>query len=276
MRALPPAPVFLASGLDPAAVVAAAVVGNGIERIPSARGPILILPSAPGALDAALTLARLIREKHPAAGVHVLPAPTGIAAARPFRRGDWVAVDVSARGGRYDRVVIPRDLAEAGSLCVVSPVPVPRDRSLLAIGALAQRAHPRHAVPARLDRGRLGVAADIALVFAPKLVLVAGEVAGRPVAVATSDLIAAELVGLALGREGDDGDEAGPWEDPLVQRATELNLGVRLPAQIDLRPVWVGPGWGLGEAALRALVDRIRLRLGIPSGEDHPVAPSLP
>jgi hypothetical protein len=58
----------------------------------------------------------------------------------------------------------------------------------------------------------------------------------------TGDPIAADLLGLSLSRDPNAGDEEliGPWEDAIVQRATELEVGVRLPSDISLELVWIG------------------------------------
>jgi len=53
----------------------------------------------------------------------------------------------------------------------------------------------------------------------------------------TTDIIAAELWSLALAERFHDAalEAQAPWEDPTVQRATELELGVRIPADMRLR-----------------------------------------
>ncbi|MDQ3045097.1 MAG: hypothetical protein M3R06_08110, partial [Chloroflexota bacterium] len=81
--------------------------------------------------------------------------------------------------------------------------------------------------------------------------------------VVTKDLIAAELLGLALRRETADPDANSPgvWEDPLVQRATELHLGVALPSMIKLTSGWAHPEAPPKE--FEALVTRLRPRLGL-------------
>jgi hypothetical protein len=55
-------------------------------------------------------------------------------------------------------------------------------------------------------------------------------------------MIAAELIGLAIGQAQADPDleAVGPWEHPLVQRGGDLGLGARLPSQIELRVEWLG------------------------------------
>lgn len=95
------------------------------------------------------------------------------------------------------------------------------------------------------------------------LVLV-GELLGYVVTVATPDLIAAELVGLALRYPTAEPEpRPRPWEDPVVQRATELDLGVRLPSQIELSFVTVGAATSSSSEVVGSLDARIREMLGI-------------
>jgi hypothetical protein len=57
-----------------------------------------------------------------------------------------------------------------------------------------------------------------------------------PIWIETRDPIAAELAALALSEKMLPADRArqSPWEDDLVQRATELELGARYPGDIRL------------------------------------------
>ena len=235
--------------------------------MPAAGGRVVVLCASAGARVVAGRLAGLIRARGAGGQVDVLVPPSGLAAIVRSRREPWVAVDVSGRGGRFDRVRVARSVATADAVCVVSVLGDRGERwRSIAIGALVPFAHPREGLAVRVERSEGGLAADVALAFAPRLVVVAAAVQGHAVVVSTDDLIAAELVGLALRREQANDEEAiGPWEDRLVQRATELNLGVRLPTEIDLVSVWAGPANTPGEATTTALADRIRLRLGIPA-----------
>jgi hypothetical protein len=76
----------------------------------------------------------------------------------------------------------------------------------------------------------------------------------------TGDAIAGELVCLALSEDLLPAGRAvaAPWEDDLVQRATELDLGVRYPGEIRIDVS--------NERALRHLepvIAALHLRLGI-------------
>lgn len=127
------------------------------------------------------------------------------------------------------------------------------DRAPLAIGLWQYYVHPRLAIPARLSGDRAPLLADLATPFRPSLLVLIGNLQGYVVTVATADLVAAELVGLALRFATTESElRPRPWEDRVVQRATELDLGVRLPRQIDLAVVTAG-GVQRGEAVERVI-----------------------
>lgn len=84
----------------------------------------------------------------------------------------------------------------------------------------------------------------------------------------TSDPIAGELVALALSETSLRADRRypSPWEDPLLQRATDLDLGARYSGDIRLDRVA-----SLPDADLREVLLTLHLRIGIdiPTISDH-------
>jgi hypothetical protein len=144
-------------------------------------------------------------------------------------------VHVGSRAERISIVRLPDSIVRANAIVGVNDVRRETGaRPTLAIGIWSRFAGPRERLGARLGTLEQGLAAEIALAFQPAVILLADTWRGLTVVVATSDQVAAELVGLAV--RGTDGDEQiGPWQDPLVQRATELNLGVLLPDRIAIR-----------------------------------------
>lgn len=84
--------------------------------------------------------------------------------------------------------------------------------------------------------------------------------AGHGIWLGTTDMIAAELVALALvtWAEGPPGDRQTPWEDELVQRATEIDLGARVPTEIR---VSVAPECHL--RSIERLLTALHLRTGV-------------
>jgi hypothetical protein len=200
--------------------------------------------------------------------VEFVPPPQGGLFGRGGMGGDRLTVDLRGRGARFESVTLPRAVATADERWLVVAAPGPgvgaESRPIAAIAAYAGR---RQRIVARLARGGAepGILADLAAAAMPAVVVVVGMVPGwaGALAVATPDLIAAELVWLVLAEGIDQEDEpVGPWEDATVQRATELELGVRLPGQIDLRVGCPDQAGGGQAAALGRLGDRLRLQVG--------------
>jgi hypothetical protein len=157
---------------------------------------------------------------------------------------DWTEIDVSARAGHPARFMLPASLTTGDPIVAVNDLTVKRDRfGPIAIGIWSRFAHPRQRSAALVGDPREGTTAEIALAVSPALILLRGSLNERPLLIAASDQIAAELAGRALLdlRDADWNPEPiGPWEDPLVQRATELGLGVRIPSDIRAACVWLG------------------------------------
>jgi hypothetical protein len=196
-----------------------------------------------------------------------LIAPTSLHPVRALWRGgdrrEWETVQVDALGGNIGSVRLPRVLTRADSLHFVAAVGDVNTRGPLALGVAARFAHPKWAVLARIAGDRSPRLADVALALRPGWIVLTGGVPPLAIAAVTTDLIAAELVGLALRREMTvtDTDMPGVWEDPLVQRATELRLGVALPTLLTLKTSW--EDGGTAPAAFDALCTRLRFRIGL-------------
>jgi hypothetical protein len=129
-------------------------------------------------------------------------------------------------------------------------------------------AHPRQRIGALAGDDRTGLRAELAVAVDPKLTILLGESQDRPLIIATQDQLAAELTGRALqGLNMPDpyGEAVGPWELPLIQRATELDIGIKLPEQLEIESVWAGEAGEPGEQLHAATVQQIRLALGAPS-----------
>jgi hypothetical protein len=153
-------------------------------------------------------------------------------------RGDWIAVDVGVRAQRLTTVALPTALATAGSIVVANDLRLESvRRPVFAIGLWARYADWRVRLGARLSDEREGLTAEIAAAVAPRLLLLADRWQSLSLLAATTDQIAAELTGRTLRPTTGAGDDEplGPWEAPLVQRATELDLGVRSPSQVAIR-----------------------------------------
>lgn len=172
-------------------------------------------------------------------------------------RRAWTKVEIKGRGAVLDEIFVPRMLATAALVEVVD-LDDPRTSP---IALWSRHVHPSLWAAAGSAARRTPLSADIALAFSPHLIVLAGRHGSLTVAAATTDLVAAEVVALAV-RETMEEDRAGPWEDPLVQRATELQLGVARPEEVLLRPIVAHPS-APSSNALASLLDRMTLRLGI-------------
>ncbi len=165
----------------------------------------------------------------------------GSKAAGIFRRGDyWAEVDIDARAQKLRTVRMPAELVGAQRLLAINDLRALKDaRPIIAIGLWALFAHPVVRIGARFAGTTDGLTAEIALSVHPDRYTVIDSEGklGLTYLVATDDIIIAELLVLALRQRRTRSRGVGPWEDPLVQAATELNLGVRNAEQIDIDAV---------------------------------------
>ena len=250
---MPDARLDLFAGTNVRAMIAM-VVAN--ETIPAR--PLLAAPTAARAL--ATSIAGLTNGR-------VVVPPTGAAL---LRRDRFLSVELDGRGERLDRVWITRELAAAGPIVAVNDLDRRRSaRDPVAIGIWTGFARSDQRLGARLSADRDGLTAEIALAVHPAAILLTTTVGGLPILVATADQIAAELAGRALLAlaSPDTGERIGPWEHPLVQRATELHLGVLTPSLIDLAADWCGPDEAASVAAFRNVVTEMTGMIGLPAVE---------
>jgi hypothetical protein len=186
----------------------------------------------------------------------------------PRSRDPWAAVDVDVRSDRLRKAWLRRELTEASILIAINRIPAGESLDPLILGLWAKFAHPRQRLGALAGDDRTGLRAELATAVRPSLCILFGESRERPLIVATRDQIAAELTGRAIqfaSHPDPYGERGGPWELPLIQRATELDLGVRLPSDLTIEAVWAGKPGEPGERMLQATVEQVRLALGVPS-----------
>ena len=168
----------------------------------------------------------------------------------------WTDVPTPPGASRFETVRVPNWWHESSRRCLVcqSPrhSPSTPDRPLFRLAALA---HPRQRLAARLSPDHAALVAELASAWRPRLILLAGRWESHRLVIATRDLIAAELVWLALAERTSTQDGVGPWEDPAVQRATVLEMGVAGPH--ELRFV------STPEVARSSLLSHLEQRLGI-------------
>jgi len=102
-------------------------------------------------------------------------------------------------------------------------------------------------------------AVDVNLVVRISVSVIGKMVGSFAMVGVTSDPIAAELFAMALADEDLAVNRAvvGPWEDRVIQRATELELGVRIPQDLSISLA------GEISQPAREAVERIVRRFGV-------------
>ncbi len=178
--------------------------------------------------------------------VEIIAAPRSRLSGRlGFTGRRWTSVDLRGRGDRLTHAKMPERLAGflGLTLLVNDLTRFDPGNPAIAIGVWAQFAHPLQRFGASISQPGDGLTAEIALAAPPAWYLMAASWQGKPMAILADDMVAAELVGLAIGHAQADPDRefSGPWEHPLVQRATDLGLGVRVPSAINFVAEWLSP-----------------------------------
>jgi hypothetical protein len=131
-------------------------------------------------------------------------------------------------------------------------------RGPFALDLPARFLHPADRVRLAARPDRLRALADVAAVAPPAACLVVTPVGAGWLAVTTRDPIAAELWALALAERHHDAalEMQGPWEEPAVQRATELGLGIRIPDDMRIT-VEVPASVSVARSLLRETAERL-------------------
>lgn len=176
---------------------------------------------------------------------------------RALVRQGWAPVEIVAPDLPFRRVRISNELVGAEPWVVCDVDAVARTGPFV-LDVFSRHLHPVDRLLLLADRQRERRAADLNLTIRPAWSVIGGHAGAGYLLATTRDPVAAELVALALseGVVGPDVAFTGPWEDPVVQRATELELGVIVPHQIRLA-VHGDPGdaW--------ATLERIAGRIGV-------------
>lgn len=240
---------------------ASALLPTLLERF---DGEVVILPSS---LEADDPVAETVSRHLPEAATPQIVTPMSGAAARraffmPTVLGDWRDVPVTVAGARVDSTLLPKTMpAACHRIISVDVVEVARHGPFV-LDVMARYVHPRQRLRLVTDRARPELAAEVASAALPSLSVIRLSLPEGTLLAVSNDIIAAELVALALSERciGSARSFTGPWEDAVVQRATELELGVLIPAGIRLQPT----GTSAREAWADALIEHIRIRLGIP------------
>jgi hypothetical protein len=237
----------------PAAADALALV------LPAPVAPeVVVLPSSLRRRD---SLAALVRGRLRNRGVvtHLLVPANPVAAILPGAGDRWRSVTLAPPDGPPYQIGLPEGLVGAAPRWIVTDVDAVAGRGPYVLDLVARHAHPVHRARMLADRQRADMAVEANLAAAPAL-CIAGQRLGEGTLVAvTSDPIAGELVALALADRhlARAGDLTGPWEERVVQRATELELGIQVPAQLAIEVA------GSPDRAAGAMIHGIASRIGV-------------
>lgn len=258
--------LWISVGAEPGATARGALT-RLLAEAPPLPPPVRVLAGdrdlATGPVSAA------IRAAVPGVDDAVAPPSVAAQALAMTRSADyWRTIPLDQPGTTLSSVALPVTLANAGSYLYLVRSRRDRNDDPLALDLLARFVHPRLALLLRGDADRAGLMAEINLALRPRAVLVQARIPPWWLVVATADLIAAELYGLAFREHflASDTEITGPWEDRAVQRATELELGVAVPDEITLRVLPCSPRFDPANPppAVMTVLDDICARLGIP------------
>lgn len=228
------------------------------------QGETVVLPSS---LDQADPVADAVVANLPESADGTVVVPVSGAAARraflsPTVLGDWRDVPILAPGSRLPSALMPGRVATASHRVVAVDVVEVARHGPFVLDLAARYVHPRQRVRVVADAARSDLAAEIAAAVRMDLHVVSLTLKDGSFLAATTDPIAAELVSLALSERCIGATRAftGPWEDAVVQRATELEMGVLLPSRIRLLPA----GSAARQPWADEILEHVRRRLGLP------------
>lgn len=228
------------------------------------HGSVAVLPSSMDAKDpfAALVAAALPEDTHPFTSIPVTGAAARRAFVTPNVIGRWIDRPVRAEGSQVTTITVPQDIVQANHRIVVTDVVEVARRGPFILDLGARYIHPRQRMKLLASGGREHLTAEVASAIPLDLMAVYMSLREGVVLAVTTDPIAAELVALAMSElcTGSPRSFAGPWEDPVVQRATELELGVLLPKLIRIIP----DGPNRADHWAQRVLNHVHLRLGVP------------
>ena len=227
---------------------------------------VLLLPSTLDADDAAALLTRRIlaeRGRTASISTPISPARRFSSIVRPVATDSaWCEVLIERADAVLKKVALPAELMQSRQRSLVCDLDRVAARGPFVLDVLGRYLHPRDRMRVLATSQRQQSLAEVNLALPGTSVLICMSVGGGALAALTSDPILGELTALALSELKIDRDVefTGPWEDPIVQRATELELGVRLPSEIEMH-------WDVDDRvadSISAIEDHVAMRLGLP------------
>lgn len=256
----------------PTSVIRIFAAGTLAEAATLATGCILPADDAapvmlPSSLDGDDPLVQVLRQSMRCSGTAssvVVPDPLLRTALRVIAgaRAAWRSVDLMLPEGPSDEVLLPDRVIAAEPLVYVTLVDIVARAGPFQLDLLSRFVYPRHRLRRLIDPDRAGRAAEVNLARTPDWCVV-GCTAPPGIVGVTRDVVAAELLALSLAERFFDRQTefASPWEDRVVQRATELQLGARIPGDIGIELSELSTGIFREQA--REITDVLRQRIGI-------------
>jgi hypothetical protein len=228
------------------------------------------------------SLTRLVKRLGAAHGEMLIANPPSLARGFLSRSTDWIDINLGGRGDRLEKVSLARSIFDSEMLFAFANLdrPAPRtERTTIAIGLWSNFARGLERIGARVGDDRTGLAAEIALGVVVRRYFVTATVRTMSIAASTTDPIVAELLGRALLRVNANSvtdETVAPWEEPLVQRASELRLGVQSADQVKLTSLWRGSAANANKFAtiMQDISDLLSLPVSSPAGSLSTVSPT--
>lgn len=225
-------------------------------------GDVLILPSSLRRDDRFSAALRHQLRTYGVASHVVLPVnPVAelIRSRRKARGATWTTVPVMTPEGWRRSIELLARLLGALPVWSVTNIDAVSGSGPYVLDLLARYVHPLSRLRQLARRNRADAVVEVNLAVTLSRCVIGKQFGSFAIAGVTADRIAGELFALALAEEDLSTDRVvtGPWEDRVVQRATELELGAPIPQQISILPA------GRFESPARAALERVASRIGV-------------
>jgi len=272
-----------ASGPPPVAtIVAASTLPAAIDTVLPSIAPSLgsgirlVLPTRHPSPSTASDLVTPFRSALATAGLTVeVVRPAGLSprywSSTGRALGEWREVPL-APDSLFPRATLPSRLVDSDNLVLLNDLRDEKElRPVIALGVWKRYLHPKQRLLVELASHRTPVDAEIAAVIRPAATVLAASGNSYALLIFTADPLAAELIGLAIhwATSFSEAETTGPWEDAIVQRATELGSEIRLPRDLSLEWRRAEEPAAPDPELFASLARRVEQRLGIPSSQIH-------
>lgn len=232
--------------------------------LPDAAGcsPVLILPSSLRRADRLASVVRAHLRGRGIASHLVLPTNP---VAEFLRLGanrsheSWSTVTLEPSDNPHRTIRMPARLVDGDRIWTVTDVDAVSGRGPFVLDLLARYVHPVSRIRFVASPSRSDAAVEVNLAAKISVSVIGKEFGNFSMVGVTSDLVAAELFAIALADEDIAADRpvVGPWEDRVVQRATELDLGVRIPEELTISLS------GAADKLARGTIERVASKIGV-------------